>query len=487
VRRGFVWSTLGTGGQSLFRLLTLAALARMLEPADFGVVGAGLAVVQFAAVLARFGLGEAIVQRRDLQEDHVRAGFWLASGFGLLGAVALSAAAGIVAERLHMAPLVELVPVLSSILLIQGVSTVAEYGLVRDLAFRPLTLIDLAATLVGYGVVGIGLAMAGAGVWSLAWAEVALVLVRSVLSIALWRHPVRLWRGNGGRDLLRFGAGIILGRLGMFAAQRSDVLVVGGLLDARAAGVYLTANRLTTFPVRQLGAVFDKALSGPLARVQDDPDRVRSGFRRGTLLLALLSWPPTAILLLLAPELVRLVLGAAWGDVTLPLQILLVALPMRMSLKFVGIVSLSLGAVYDRAWRHWLFAGLVVAGAWWGSGWGIHGAAVGIVAATAAHFGFATQLTLRLVGMSGSAWAALHRPVLLDTLLVGAPVWACVALLRGLAWPAWGIVAAGSGAALVSALVCLAVLPAERVLGAEAAPWVGDAGRWLRGWFRSQR
>src|SRR3954447_16246626 len=81
---GLFWLSLATGANVLTLLLVLVVLARLLTPADFGLVATAIMVIGFAAIFAELGIGPAVVQRLDLQGTHVRAGFTMACGLGVL-------------------------------------------------------------------------------------------------------------------------------------------------------------------------------------------------------------------------------------------------------------------------------------------------------------------------------------------------------------------------------------------------------------------
>src|SRR5437867_8505708 len=80
---GLFWTFLGTGAQAGLQLLVLVVLARLLSPADFGVVTAALVVVGFSTIFSQLGIGPAVVQRPDLTVAHLRTGFTISL---LLGA-----------------------------------------------------------------------------------------------------------------------------------------------------------------------------------------------------------------------------------------------------------------------------------------------------------------------------------------------------------------------------------------------------------------
>src|SRR3989442_10950460 len=100
---GLVWIGGGKVVYAGLRLLVLAILARLLSPADFGIVGAALVVVGFSAIFSQLGLAPAIVQRPVLERRHLEAPFSASVLFGLLLGVLLRVPAPFAARFFHLA------------------------------------------------------------------------------------------------------------------------------------------------------------------------------------------------------------------------------------------------------------------------------------------------------------------------------------------------------------------------------------------------
>jgi hypothetical protein len=206
---------------------------------------------------------------------------------------------------------------------IQGIGTVARSLVSRDLGFKWLANVDVTAYAVGYGVVGIGGAVLGYGVWSLVAAHMVESVVRS--GLLLVRHPPtrRLGMERAAlQDLLYFGSGFTLAALANYVAVQGDQALTGRYLGAASLGFYGRAHALMAAPAYAFGTVLDQVLFPAMAKVQHDPERLAAVYRRGVALIALLVLPASAVLILVAPELVRVVLGPRWAPVVAPFQVL---------------------------------------------------------------------------------------------------------------------------------------------------------------------
>jgi len=430
---GVLWTSLAVGMQAFLQLLALIVLARLLTPSQFGVFAAALTVIGLISILSEFGVAAALVQHPNLDQRHQRVGFTLSLLLSLPVIGLLWTAAPAIADFFHVAELAPVVQVASLACIFHGASLTAEGLAQRGLRFRWLAAIDAAAFGVGYTVVGTALAWHGAGVWALVGAHLSQHFVRMVCLLAGQPHPKRpLLERRAIGELLYFGGGFTLARIGNYFAGQGDKLVIGHWLGTQTLGLYVHAYQLMTMPAILFGQILDRVLFPTMALVQLEPSRLIRAYRSGVAVCALIIFPASLVLALVAPELVLVLLGPAWSGVVVPFQILALGMLFRTSYKLSDSVARATGAVYRRAWRQAIFALAIVLGALLGQNWGLGGAAVGVVAATALNFALMAQLSFRLVRMSVIEFGAAHLPALALGILVIAPTWALVTWLRDL-------------------------------------------------------
>src|SRR5215208_3091940 len=209
-----IWTSGGTGIQALVQLLVIMALGRLITPAEFGLIGAAFIVISLSQIVAQVGVGPAIVQRRQLDAIHMRAAFTISGVLGfVLGAVVWLSAPAL--ASFYRMPAVE--PVLRGLALlfpIDGLNTVGESLLTRQLRFRLFVALAVGSYIVGYACIGVLLACQGYGVWALGAACVAKVTLRKSAMYAVTRHPIRPTLNlQASRDLLGFGVGHSLGQV----------------------------------------------------------------------------------------------------------------------------------------------------------------------------------------------------------------------------------------------------------------------------------
>src|SRR3990170_4605415 len=164
--KGVFWTATGAWGRQLAIFVVFAVLARLLEPADFGLVALAAVFVGFTNVIAEEGMVDALVQRKELERAHLDAAFWTGLAFALSVTVLLAALAMPIAMLLGEDELAPVLVILALAIPIASTSLVQRALLTRELAFRSLTLRSLAALTVG-SIFGVTAALLGFGVWSL--------------------------------------------------------------------------------------------------------------------------------------------------------------------------------------------------------------------------------------------------------------------------------------------------------------------------------
>lgn len=473
VLHGIFWTFLGTGTQQLLRLMAFIVLARLLSPHDFGVVGAALVVIGLSTIFSQVGVGPAIVQRPVLEPRHLRVGFTISLALSASFMTLIWSTAPLIAWFFRIPELAPVVRVLALVFVCQGAGTIAEALAQRELRFRWLAGVEVVSFAGGFGLVSVPLAWLGLGVWALVYGQLAESLIKTTILLAGRRHPKRLlleWQPT--RELLYFGGGFTLAKLGNYLALQGDNVVVGRWLGPQALGLYGQAYNLMTASALLVGQVLDRVLFPAMARVQSDLPKLRGAYRRGAVLVALVTLPGGCVLYLLAPELILLLLGPKWAGAVAPFQILSLGLLFRASYKLSDSVSRATGAVYRRAWRQGIYAMAVLAGAWVGQHWGIAGVAWGVVAAICLNFLLMAQLSLKLICMSWLDFAVAHLRAVPLTAALGGSMWVLVELSRSNAWPAPAILAAGAAWMGIFSLSLCLLWPGL---------FLGPEGRWLVG------
>src|SRR5688572_16246315 len=164
--RSVLWTAIGKASSTVISLGVTAVLTRLLTPADFGIVAMVVTISGFFNIMAEAGVSTAVVQKRDLDERALSSLFWMGLGVASLASVVLAASSPLVALVFAEPKLTPVVALLSLGFVFLALGRIPNGLLERGFRFRELALIELTSAITS-GVVGVVLALAGAGYYAL--------------------------------------------------------------------------------------------------------------------------------------------------------------------------------------------------------------------------------------------------------------------------------------------------------------------------------
>jgi lipopolysaccharide exporter len=320
--RGVPWTLLGYAGTRAITLLTTIALARLLVPADFGLVALATLTIDSLRYFTGLGVAPALVVSPDLDRRARSTGLALMGLLGAVSAVVVAALSPLAADLFDEPRLQTVLMVLSATLLIDGVGAFYQVVMQAELAFRNRFAAMMSHSLT-YAVVALTLAAAGAGVWSLVVGQVAAYGVLGVVSFWLSRERVRpnIDRGHA-RELLARGRGFLIQGGLSFLQQNADYIAVGRILGTAPLGAYSMAFRLSEVPYRALGDPIAQVTFPGFAQMRHRGEDLGNAFLGVVRLVALAACPLGAALAGVADPFTRAVLGDNWLAMIGPLSVL---------------------------------------------------------------------------------------------------------------------------------------------------------------------
>ena len=341
--KGVVWSVIQKWGRESISFLSFVALSRLLPPEAFGLVALASVFTIFVKVLLDQGFSAAIVQRADLEREHLDTAFWISVLAGIMLTAGGIAASGLLAAFFEEPRLAPVLRWLSLSFIFGALSSTQIAILQRKLAFKTLAARSLAATMVG-GVVGVSMAFAGFGVWSLVAQSLAIGLAGAII---LWRTSD--WRPGFNlskkhyRDLFAFGAPVVGNNILKASFRRSDVFLIGYFLGPTLLGYYTIGYRLVLVMMRLVAGIINSVAFPTFSRLQRKPERMRRAFYNVTQYASLLAFPIFIGLAALAPELVPALFGEKWAPSIPVMQILALIGILQSAFVFNGSVMRACG------------------------------------------------------------------------------------------------------------------------------------------------
>ncbi len=307
-----IWTAGASWGSQLITLAVFVVLARYLGPDDFGVATLAMLPPLVLSVLVTTGIPDALVQRPEVTDAHLDSAFWLLTGVGLVLSALIWAFAGPVAAAFGQPSLEQVVRWTSIVVAVQALAAIPTVVLKRELGFRVLALRTLVATAVS-AALGIGMAIAGFGVWSLVWIQISKAAIGTALVFlgSAWRPNLRYSHARC-RELYGFARPIVAQSFLALANDELPAVALGMFLGPQAVGVYAFARR----PFQILWDVFLNPLMGlvmpTVSRVQDDPARIDRFFDTAVRMTAIVAFPIFIGFAAVAPIAVPFIFGKQW-------------------------------------------------------------------------------------------------------------------------------------------------------------------------------
>ncbi len=324
-------------------LVSIAFVARLLTPGDYGLVAMALSVSAFLQVFSDLGLSLVTVQRQQISQEQLSTLFWINVAFGLLlGLITVAVAPGLV--LFFSDPrLLHVTIALAVVFPLAGLGVQHQALLKRHMKFRRLAVVRLAGTGTS-AVTCIAAAYWGLGYWALVCQLLTLAFVETVaawLSVR-WR-PGLPRRCQHLRELLGFGGRLTAhGIIGYFS-RNLDKVLLGRFCGAQALGLYSTAYRLMMRPINLAGYSIGDAAIPAMSRQAHDQDAMKGTYRRMFSFTCLLGLPACVAGAFWADDVVLTLLGHRWIEAIIILRILFVAAIPRMLCASTGWIWVASG------------------------------------------------------------------------------------------------------------------------------------------------
>ena len=359
VLKGAAWSVVLRWSMRLLGLVSTFVLARLLVPADFGLVAMAMLVVGFVHSWLSLGLDTALIQNRNATREHYDTAWTLRIIQSAVLAGSIAAAAPLAATYFAEPRVTGILWVLCPALLLGGFSNIGVVTYRRDLEFQKEFRLHIIGRLLGF-IVTLGAAAWLRSYWALVIGTIANYGVGCALSYAM--HPYRpRFSLTRVRELWSFSQWMLVASVGHFLETKADEVLVAGLGSPRQLGLYSVAAELGSMPGSELAAPINQALVPGFAKLQHDPGRLATAYLNVLGTVSAVTVPAGIGLAMVAHEVVLVLLGSPWLDAVPLLTVLALFGGIRASNSLAGSLLLGSGRVAMAAAAGWLNTALLLA------------------------------------------------------------------------------------------------------------------------------
>lgn len=312
VASGAIWATIDKFGSMGIQFAVNLILARMLVPADFGIIGMLAIFIAVSNTLIDSGFGSALVQKKTpTQVDFSTIFFWNIS-FSTLLYVILCASAPLVAEFYSMPLLKPVLRVLALNLILTGALSIQKVKLQKSLDFNKIAIVNLSAYALSAGI-AILLAFKGFGVWSLVVLQLAYGTISIILLafITRWR-PDFVFSKKSLRELFGFGGFIMAANILQSICQNLQGLIIGRKFSATQMGYFSQAYKLDQITSYSIPQVIVQVMFPVFSSMQSELERLCTAVLLCMRVISFVVFPILCILILVAEPLIVGLYGTQW-------------------------------------------------------------------------------------------------------------------------------------------------------------------------------
>lgn len=325
--RALLWSFVDASASRLLTALIAIALARLLLPQHFGLMGMLALAIALASLVVEGGLSSALIQKQEITPQDTNTVFYVNIGVGTAAAALMFFTAPWIAAFYREPALEDVTRVMSLLFILNGLTAVQTAQLTRQLRFKALAVSNVISVAVSGGI-AIFMAVAGFAIWSLVVQQLSLAMVRAVCMWVQspWR-PALIFSTESFRQLSSYGWRILVAGALRQTFENFYIIVIGRTHGAVELGYYTRADLLQKIPAQSLSQVFNRVTFPVFASIQDDPQRLKRGMRKSTASLVLINFPMMVGLALTSEPLIVTLLTEKW----------LPAAPLLSLLSVVGL------------------------------------------------------------------------------------------------------------------------------------------------------
>lgn len=415
--KGAIWASVDRFGSMGIQFIVNLILARILLPADFGIIGMLTIFIAVSQTLIDGGFGSALIQKKHpTQTDYSTIFFW-----NLILAVFLYIIlyflSPYIAIFYSMPQLTDVLRVMALTLIITGIYAIQKTRLQKMLAFRSITIVNLSAYTLGAGIAVI-MAKNNFGVWSLVSMQLSYGII-SIILIGLVTHwfPSICFSKKSIKELFGFGGFIMAANILQTVCQNLQGLIIGKRFSATQMGYFSQAYKLDQITSYSIPQVIVQVMYPVYASIQDDRERLNNMVLMNMRIISFIVYPILAVLILIADPLIEFLYGDKWIPSASYFKILCVGgfFVCLQNLNFYAVAAVGKSkSLFKWSFYKW---GFLIVALLIGMEIGMNGILWGLVLSSANIYFTNLYLSYKHTGLSIKRQLSTIIPILIGTIL----------------------------------------------------------------------
>ncbi len=343
--RGAAWSF----ADNILRLgvsfIVGIVLARLLSPDEYGLIGIITIFINVFNSIVDSGFSNALIRKRDAGDTDFNTVFWSNLLVSVVLCAVLFFCAGLIADFFDRPQLKPLTQVMSIVVIINAFAIIQRTILVKRIDFKTQTKVSFISAITS-GVIGIAMAFAGCGVWSLVGQQLSAQLLNSAL---LWIYnrwmPKLEFSAKSFKELFGFGWKLLVAGLLDSIWKELYQVIIGKKYTAATLGLYTRAQQFTNLFSTNITQVVQRVSYPAMAEIQDDKNHLKEAYKRVIKVTMLVTFSLMMGLAGIANNFIYCLIGEKWMACVPMLQILC----FQMMLFPVQAINLNMLQVQGRS------------------------------------------------------------------------------------------------------------------------------------------
>lgn len=323
IARGAAWMVGLHFADRCIGFISTIVLARLLVPADFGLVALAMAMMAAVAIFGEFGLELALIQNQKAEPRHYDTAWTLGLLRGLLASLLIILLAVPLARFFEEMRLEQVVMVLAIAPLLESLNNIGTVAFRKELTLRKEFVFRIVPRIAGV-IITITLALMWQNYWALVVGTLCGKAWRVALSYVMHSYRPRLslvaWR-----EIMHFSKWILVTGIASFANRKVGTFFIAKFLDAASVGIYSIASQISSLAAAELIAPIKQVLFPGYAQIAHDRSALRRAFIDAYSILVLVALPTAIGIGLTAEYYVPLLLGRRWADAVPVIEILVIS------------------------------------------------------------------------------------------------------------------------------------------------------------------
>lgn len=336
--KGVFWSAVEKYSSLALNIVISMILARILSPHEYGIVSIATVLIAFLTMFATMGIGPAIIQRKDLDQNDLDNIFTFSLVIGAFLAIFLYFLSDLIAEYYGEDALINICRILSISLFFSAANMVPNALMAKNQLFKEIARRTLLLLLIS-GPISIVMAFCSLGVYSLLVAPIITSVGIFVFNYhyypckICWKLSLKPIKSIFGYSIYQFLFEVI-----NYFSRNLDKLIVGKYISVSALGFYDKSYRLMLLPLNNITSVIGPVVQPVLSKMQDNKVEIARKYSKLILFVAVLSFPLGVYLYCTAYELIYLFYGNQWNAAIPCFKILALSIPLQVILCTSGSV-----------------------------------------------------------------------------------------------------------------------------------------------------